>query len=187
MPFSFRNSSILSISRWPDWKNKKNASSYESPKILGKMFRKMNESLDAIGNNDCKDTCEFEVPDKIVKLLIDYDDVDMKKIVPPLLKEYIQHRASSSHNMDHRNFFKWKKNYLTDVRKKFVLDKKNPNKVALLDAAFIYKICLIEERKDKSSRACEFAWGVCFDEIIDIFSGENKISVSCEAQQYVLK
>jgi hypothetical protein len=183
--FISRDLSISKINRWPDWKNR-NGSKYESPKILGKMFRKINECLHSV-NLGWKQSNQLIVPDKITQLLTDYRDEAMESQVSQSLKEYIQNRAYYSLNMDLEHFFEWRKNYLSFERGKFVLDKKNPSKVALLDAAFIYQKCIITEREDTACNACEFAWGVCFEELIDIFAGKNKIYVSCEAQRFLLK
>ena len=152
--------------------------------MLGKMFRKFNERLSSI-STEYNQSYECKMPDEIRSILEEYQDKDMEEKIFLSLQSYIQNRAMQN-QLDY-GFFDWRSNYFSNERKNYVLDRKNPNKVAIVDAALIYKKSLLLEHKDVASRACEFAWGICFDELIDIFAGENKISVSCHAQHFVLK
>jgi hypothetical protein len=150
------------------------------------MYRYMSETLKSLVNLSSRSN-ENAVPDKICHLLTDYNDEAMAKQVTQSVKDYIQERSFSSSNMDQEKYFEWQKNYMLCEREKLILDKKNPNKVALLDAALIYKVCFNLELEDTSSRACEFAWGVCSNEFFEIFAGENKIYVAGDAQHFALK
>lgn len=146
----------------------------------------MNESLKSLTNGSSRLNGNA-VPEKICHLLSEYDDEMIKKQVLQSLKDYIQERNSSSLKMDQEKYFDWQKNYLLREREKFILDKKNPNKVALLDAALIYNVCFNLEQEDTSSRACEFVWGLCSNELLEIFAGENKMYVAGDAQHFALK
>lgn len=150
------------------------------------MYRYMNDSLKSL-TNDSSRLNRNAVPEQICHLLSEYDDETIKKQVLQSLKDYIQERNLSSIKMDQEQYFHWQKNYLLREREKFILDKKNPNKVALLDAALIYCICFNQEQEDTSSRACEFVWGLCSNELLEIFAGENKMYVAGDAQHFALK
>ena len=150
------------------------------------MYRYMSETLKSLSDGSLREKCRA-MPEKISCLLSDYNDEAMENQVTQLVMHYIQQRNYSSSIMDQENFFDWQRKYLLCEREKLFLDKKNPSKVAILDAALIYKLCFELEVKDASSRACEFAWGVCSNEYFEIFAGENKIYVASDAQYFALK
>lgn len=135
---------------------------------------------------------KLSVPEKIKNLLVDYEDESTKKKVTLQIKDFIKERERKKYSLNDieltaENHFDWQSKYLSNEREKFILDRKNPQKVALVDAAIIYEECLALEVLDSSSFACDFAWGVCREELLEIFSGNNRISVSCEAQSFALR
>jgi single-stranded DNA-specific DHH superfamily exonuclease len=179
----------LRVDRWPHWKSK--SMSYESTKILGKMYTRVTEKLEFLLQKRNKQT-ELSVPEKIKNLLFDYDDEFSKEKVAKQIKDFIKERAKIKFSIEDDEVtaeyrFEWQSKYLANKRKAFCYDKKNPGKVALVDAAIIYEQCLALENTDSSSDACDFAWGVCREELLEIFSGKNRISVSCEAQSFALR
>ena len=146
--------------------------SYKSTKILGKMYTRLTETLEFLLKKGNK-LNELSVPEKIKSLLI---------------KERARIKFSiEDDEITAAYHFEWQSKYLSKKRKTFCYDKKNPGKVALVDAAIIYEQCLTLENTDSSSDACDFAWGVCREELLEIFSGKNRISVSCDAKCFALR
>ena len=155
------------------------------------MYTRLTETLEFLLKKGNK-LNELSVPEKIKSLLVDYDDEFSKEEIAEQIKDFIKERARIKFSIEDDEItaayhFEWQSKYLSKKRKTFCYDKKNPGKVALVDAAIIYEQCLTLENTDSSSDACDFAWGVCREELLEIFSGKNRISVSCDAQCFALR
>jgi hypothetical protein len=167
--------------KWPDWKcdDKSSRCGTKSDKLLGKLYRNMNEEIDKF---------QFHTDDREFPIQInDYIDSHLKENlnsftehVTKSIMSYCDERQGQLRR-SFENFYIWKNNYCLKFRENFITNKfYDPDRIPLLHAAVFYKQCFIMENKRIVKNACEFAWLVCQKELIEIFAGKNGVTVSTE-------
>jgi hypothetical protein len=175
--------------KFPDWKNRKNF--YISDSIIGKMYREISEKIEDLLNSTRK-TVSLHIPHAISKMLMEVkqDSIStLKEYAMESIEKYIKERSKQYYAKKDKNcFFYWRQKYLKDERENYIYNKKlDRDRISLVNAAIIYEQCFYFEQNDPSCNACEYAWGVCLNELLEIFAGKNSLNVACESQCYVLK
>lgn len=153
------------------------------------MFRRMNEAIENLQFPKISN----EIPETIECFLKSFSPVAVKqeeaRLVEPvtiLVKLYITEREIRLNNFAEL-FYDWQLNFFISKRKDFIGDIVcDPNRIPLLHAAVIYKLCFEMEKCDLASKSCEFAWLLCQEELLDIFAGKHRIAVSCDVSKFVL-
>jgi hypothetical protein len=188
----YRDASYKFPDRWPDWKSRENSKRpvRESKKILGKMYRTMSEAIHQLNNN--RKPQVFKKSEKI-EMILSYCDNDidlilqLKEKAQLSIKCYITNRRQKE-SLPKEEFYQWQRDFCQNQRRILIINKKlDPNRVAFLQVALIYQQCICMEEQDATCMACEYAWLVCREELLQIFAGENSLTVSCQSQKFVLR
>jgi hypothetical protein len=178
---------LLKVAQWPDWKNRDN--SYPSDSVLGWMWREMTQKMTAIESQQapaCQESLQIlDIYSKCCNFpLLD----EMEDQMETAIKDYIAGRKL--HAKDSKEeFYSWQKKYCTEERIELI-EERSLNPAAdqsKLAAAVLYHQCIGFEQRHKNSNACEFAWLVAEDELLQIFSGKGSLSVSRERLPCLLR
>lgn len=168
---------------WPDWKNRDQSSSYQSASVLGWMWRQMTQRMTLIQSQ--KLLHPEDPDDKILYILSKCCDdhlLDaMKNQMATAVKNYLSGRRFHKENTK-EEYYCWQRKYCKRERIKLI-EERSSNSAAdqsSLAAAVLYCQCFGFEHIDRHSKACEFAWLVAEGELLQIFSGEGSLPVSCE-------
>jgi hypothetical protein len=177
----------------PDWKNRDNC--YKSKRVLGKMYREISMKMNHLLKKNHSFVTPLEVPPPITDQLQEIEEtklLSMRDKALTAIKKYIRKKQEQvfSFNLEKDKYFQWRQNHFKHEREKLIYNKEfDRNRVTLVQAAVIYEQCFLLEQNDSDSscQACEYAWGVCMNEIIEIFAGKNSFTVACQTQSYVLR
>jgi hypothetical protein len=158
--------------------------------MLGKLFRKANLEIRNLRSIKHMGTFPKVIQNLISECSTEIDSEEMNNIqstAEKFISSYLVEKgAKFSATRDDEYFFKWQYNYCKDKRKYFIMNKgHDPNGFSPLYAAIFYKQCFKMEKENPFCKACEFAWNLCQEELLQIFSGNGSLTVSAEKSSII--